>query len=104
MLNKPSWITVFIRISALPRISAYPSPHSETQIRDNIKDTLFFRVFYRDLALLNLCVLLLPFIALLQNNHTTFAENGENLISTHLELAPTLKVQKFNKRPGRLIE
>ena len=27
-------------------------------------------------------------------------ENVENLISAHLELAPTLKVQKFNKRPG----
>ena len=25
-------------------------------------------------------------------------------ISAHLKLAPTLKVQKFNKRPGRLIE
>ena len=95
---------MFIRISALPRISAYPSPSLSNTIRDNIKDTLFFRVFYRNLALLNLCVLLLPFIALLQNNHSTFAENGDNLISTHLELAPTLKVQKFNKRPGRLIE
>ena len=37
-------------------------------------------------------------------------ENGENVISAqprisaHLEYAPTLKVQKFNKRPGRLIE
>ncbi len=28
-----------------------------------------------------------------------FAENRENLISAHLEKAPTLKVQKFNKRP-----
>ena len=76
----------------------------------------FFRVFYRYLALLHLRVLLLPFIALLQNKHTTLVENGENLISAqprisaqsrisaHLELAPTLKVQKFNKRPGRLIE
>ena len=41
---------------------------------------------------------------------TTLAENGENLISAqprisaHLEKAPTLKVQKFNKRPRRLIE
>ncbi len=33
-----------------------------------------------------------------------YAKNGENLISTSLEKAPTLKVQKFNKRPGRLIE
>ena len=37
-------------------------------------------------------------------------ENLENAISAqsriraHLEYAPTLKVQKLNKRPGRLIE
>ena len=46
----------------------------------------------------------LPFIVLLQNKHTTLAENVENLISAHLKLAPTLKVQKFNKRLGRLSE
>ena len=62
------------------------------------------KVFYRNLALLHLRVLLLPFIVLLQNKHTTLAENVENLISAHVELAPTLKVQKFIKRPGRLIE
>ena len=50
---------------------------------------------------------LLPFIVLLQNEQTILAKNGENLISAqppmsaHLEQAPTLKVQKFNKRPGR---
>ena len=54
--------------------------------------------------MLHLCVLLLPFIVLLQNKHTTLPENGENLISAQLEETPTLKVQKFNKRPGRLIE
>ena len=60
--------------------------------------------------MLHLRVLLLPFIVLLQNKHTTLAENVENLISAqprisaHLKLAPTLKVQKFNKRLGRLIE
>ena len=42
---------------------------------------VFFRVFYRDLALLHLRVLLLAFIILLQNKHTILAENGENLIS-----------------------
>ena len=52
----------------------------------------------------------LPFIVLLQNKHTTLAENVENLISAqprisaHLKLAPTLKDQKFNKHLGRLIE
>ena len=40
----------------------------------------FSSVFYRNLALLHLRVLLLPFIVLLQNKHTTLAENGENLI------------------------
>ena len=48
------------------------------------------KVFYRNLALLRLRVLLLPFIVLLQNKHTTLAENVENLISAHVELAPTL--------------
>ena len=65
-------------------------------------------MFYRNLALLHLRVLL--YIVLLQNKHTTLAENGENLISAqlrisaHLQKAPTLKVQKFNKRRGRLTE
>ena len=55
------------------------------------KDEVFFRVLYRNLALLHLRVLLLPFIVLLQNKHTTLAEIGENLksaqprISAHLE-------------------
>ena len=39
-------------------------------------------LFYRNLALLLLRVLLLAFIVLLQNKHTSLAENGENLIST----------------------
>ena len=42
-----------------------------------------FRVFYRNLALLHLYVLLLPFIVLLKIKHTTLAENDENLISAH---------------------
>ena len=42
---------------------------------------LFVRVFYRNLALLLLRVLVLAFIVLLQNKHTSLAENGENLIS-----------------------
>ena len=41
------------------------------------------RVFYRNLALLHLCVLLLPFIVLLKFKHTTLAENDENLISAY---------------------
>ena len=79
-------------------------------MRDFPEDEVFFKVFYRNLALLYLRVLFLPFIVLLQNKHTALAENVENLIraqpriSAHLELAPTLKVLKFNKRPGRSIE
>ena len=51
--------------------------------RDFPEDRVFFRVgvVYRNLALLHLRVSLLPFIVLLQNKHTTLAENGENLIS-----------------------
>ena len=86
-------------MSAHPHPTA-PSP-TQTPVRNN---KILSRVFYRNLALLNLCVLLLPFVALLQNKHTRLAENGENLISAHLKLAPTLKIQKCNKRPGRLIE
>jgi len=106
LLNKPPWITVFTRISAQPRINAYPLS-LPLKLKDTLLKTDFlFREYFTEtsVALLNLCVLLLPFIALLQIKHTTFAESGENLISAHLELPPTLKVQKFNKRPGRLIE
>ena len=53
-------------------------------IGDFLKDGVFFRVLYRNLALLHLRVLLLPFIVLLQNRHTTLAEN----------------VEKVNKRPA----
>ena len=63
-------------------------------MRDFPEDGVFFRVFYRNLALLLLRVLLLAFIVLLQNKHTTIAENGENLISAHHEYEATLKVQK----------
>ena len=54
-------------------------------------DGVFFRLFYRNLALLRLRVLLLAFTVLLQNKHTALSENGENLtsaqprISAHLE-------------------
>ena len=41
----------------------------------------------RNLALLHLRVLLLPFIVLLQNKHTTLAENDENLISAQLRIS-----------------
>ena len=49
-------------------------------MRDFPDDGVFFRVFYRNLALLILHFLLLSFIVLLQNKHTALAENGENLI------------------------
>ena len=38
-------------------------------------------MFFRNLSLLHLWVLLLPFTVLLQNIHTTFVKIGENLIS-----------------------
>ena len=50
-------------------------------IRDFPEDGVFFRVLYRNLSLLLLRVLLLAFIVLLQNKHTSLAENSENLIS-----------------------
>ena len=64
-------ITVFIRKSAHPN----PTPfHVPTEKRDFPEDGVFCRVFYRNLALLHLRVLLLPFIVLLQNKHTTLFE------------------------------
>ena len=54
--------------------------------------------------MLHLCVLLLPFIVLLQNKHTTLPENGENLISAQPRINAHSQGPKFNKRPGRLIE
>ena len=59
-------------------------------MRDFTEDGVLFRVFYRNLVLLLLLVLLLAFIVLLQNELTSLAEIGENLISAHLEYAPTL--------------
>ena len=55
------------------------------------KDGVFFRVLYRNLDLLHLRVLLLPFIVLLQNKHTTLAEIGENLISAQPRISAYLE-------------
>ena len=87
----------------MPTSNKRPPPPTQTQTRDKkihlySPEDFFVRVhvFCRNHALLNICVLLLPFIALLQNKHTTLVENGENLISdqprisAHLELALTL--------------
>ena len=52
---------------------------------------VFFRVIYRNLALLLLRVLLLAFIVLLQNKHTSLAENGENLISAQPRISAHLQ-------------
>ena len=54
-----------------------PPPPTHTQITDFQEEGVFLRVFYTNLALLHLSVLLLPFIDLLQNEHTTRTENGE---------------------------
>ena len=56
-------------------------------MRDFPVDGVFFRVFYRNLALLLVRVLLLAFTVLLQNKHTTLAENGENLISAQPQIS-----------------
>ena len=58
--------------------------------RDFPEDRVFFRVgvVYRNLALLHRRV---SFIVMLQNKHTTLAENGENLINTH-SLGPKILI------------
>ena len=94
-------ITKFSGMDSLPNFLTHGAPlrarfarAAAPLIRDFPEDGVFFKkVFYRNLALLHLHILLLPFIVLLQNKHTTLAENAENLISAHLELAPTLKVR-----------
>ena len=45
----------------------------------------------RNLALLHLRVLLLPFTVLLQNKHATLAENDENLISAQPRISAHLE-------------
>ena len=55
------------------------------------EDGVLFRVFYRNIVLLHLRILLLPFIVLLQNEHTTLAENGENLVSTQPRISTHLE-------------
>ena len=79
-------LTEFIRISAQPELAPTSTPHpfpplppGRGWISTNIWS--FFRVVYRNLALLHLRVLLLACIVLLQNKHTTLVENGENLIN-----------------------
>ena len=71
--------TIFIQISAQPRIGAH------------LEDGVFFRVVCRNLALLHLRVSLLPFIVLLQNKHTTLTENDENLIWAHSQISAHLE-------------
>ena len=73
----------------------YPTHFSDSEIEIEIestnrrlpKDGVFFRVLYRNLALLHLRVLLLPFIVLLQNKHITLAEIGEHLISAQSRIS-----------------
>ena len=64
-------------------------------IRDFPEDGVFLRVVYRDLALLHLRILRLPFIVLLQNKYPTLAENGENLISAQPRISAHSKGPKI---------
>ena len=54
-----------------PLSPSHPPKIEQVLIRDFPEDGFFFRIFYRNLALLHLRVLLLPFIVLLQNKRTT---------------------------------
>ena len=60
-------------------------------MRDFPVDRVFFKVFYRNLALLHLRISPLPIIVLLQNKHTTLTENAENLITTQPRISAHLK-------------
>ena len=97
-------ITVFIRISAQPGISAHlelapilkadkvskrpasnkrpPPPHlppTQTQIRDRVLS------FPQSILQKPCFVTSSLFVITMQNKHTTLPENDENLISAHLE-------------------
>ena len=88
------WSACVATFWAMSLVGIYPGRACENGV--------FFRVIYRNLALLLLRILLLAFIVLLQNKHTSLAENGENLISAHPALSRSKNL--ILKRPGRLIE
>ena len=69
------------------------------------EDGIFFRVgvVYRNLALLHLRVSLLPLIVLLQNKHTTLAENGENLITAQPRISAHLEFERPLSRSKTVI-
>ena len=68
---------------AMSLVGIYPGRACENGV--------FFRVIYRNLALLLLRVLLLAFIVLLQIKHISLAENGENLISAQPRISAHLQ-------------
>ena len=64
----------------------------------------FFRVFYRNLALLPLCSLLLPLTVLLQKNILHLLEKVKFYKLPASNKHPLSRSKKFNQRPGQLIE
>ena len=80
-------------MSTQPRISAHPTPPHPTPLPPpnetlpQRQSLLQGQSIYRNLTLLHLRILLLPFIVLLQNKHTTLAENAENLISAQPQIS-----------------
>ena len=68
-------------MSAHPQSMSLPS-HSEKIWRITKKRNPQRQSIWQKPCFVYLRVLLLPFIVLLQNKHTTRVENGENLIST----------------------
>ena len=64
----------------------------------------FFRVFYRNLALLPLCSLLLPLTVLLQKNILHLLEKVKFYKLPASNKCPLSRSKKFNQRPGQLIE
>ena len=63
------------------------------------KDKVFCWVFYRNLALLHLWVLLLPFIALLQKKTYYTCWNGENVISAQPRISAHSQGRKIYWAP-----
>ena len=82
--------TVFIRISAQPRITTHPTPlpPTKTPMRDNKRPSRrrsFLQGIVQKPCFLTSLLFVISIYCFVAKYTTTLAENGENLISAHLE-------------------
>ena len=82
--------TVFIRISAQPRITTHPTPlpPTKTPMRDNKRPSRrrsFLQGIVQKPCFVTPSLLVISIFCFVAKYTTTVGENGENLISAHLE-------------------